>query len=447
MQSLNLSENSVNSEIQKNTQEGLLGRLNQSADRVVDISNCLTIYNSLQMDENFHKNFPNFKKEFFGKLGGVKELLHENAILEVSDVIIGGRAIKSELYNLKTQIRSFDDDSKRHFCAGLSELFLKNAPKISSSELAILEELNPNFYLENPNFKKQFLQKVGEEFNVLRKNKEFWEGNVEALTQDKPELRGYFCEGLSNALTQLEPQTAIGLQNSYQLFQLLSEKSVENLGVVGQFLLKFTQNKQSFAEDSRKKIDENLKSFPQKFAQSFVDFLTNVKDEDGKQKANALIEDIRTNGSIELIREITILLDRNLSRDGVTGTASGIQVRSLMQTYSDLEGWRMPNLASVNQDVTILADGSRLSSLRGVSEEVQRESFLSNCANLFACIRSGRERESGGGPVASQSLASQVNPNQQPALTNSMDGRTASPSAQNIAVVASLVNPSSTRNQ
>ena len=400
------------------------------------------------MDENFHKNFPNFKKEFFGKLGGVKELLHENAILEVSDVIIGGRAIKSELYNLKTQIRSFDDDSKRHFCAGLSELFLKNAPKISSSELAILEELNPNFYLENPNFKKQFLQKVGEEFNVLRKNKEFWEGNVEDLTRDKPELRGYFCEGLSNALTQLEPQTAIGLQNSYQLFQLLSEKPVENLGVVGQFLLKFTQNKQSFAEDLRKKIDKNLKSFPQKFAQSFVDFLTNVKDESGKKEANALIEDIRTNGSLELIREITILLDRNLSRGGVTGTASGIQVGSLRQTYSDIKGRsRMQNSASANQDVTILADGSRLSSLRGVSEEVQRESFLSSCANLFACIRSGRERESGGGPVASQSLASnRGNQTQQPALTNSMDGRTASPSAQNIAVVASLVNPSSTRN-
>ena len=425
-------------------QAELLGKFDQSPDRVVDVSNCLKIYNSLQKGENF----PSFKEEFFGKLGGVKELLHENAILEVSDVIIGGRAIKSELYNLKTQIQSFDDDSKRHFCAGLSELFLKNASTISSSELAILQELNPNFYSENPNFKKQFLQKVGEEFNALRKNVNFWKDNVEALTHDKPESQGYFCEGLSQALTQLQPKTAIGLQNSYQLFELLSEKTVEKPTVAVGLISKFVENKSKFAESSKTKIDENLESFPQKFAQSFVDFLTKVKDESGKKEANALIEDVRTNGSLELIREIKILLDRNFSRDGITGTASGIQVRNLQQTYSDLEGWRMPNLASDNQGGIILDDGSRLSSLRGVSEEDrQRQSFLSSCANLFACIRSDRERENGGGPVASQSLASQVNPNQQPALTNSMDGRTASPSAQNIAVVASLVTPNSTRNQ
>ena len=366
-------------------------------------------------------------------MGGVEELLYQNSMMEDSDLLIGGRAIKSKLYNLKTQIQSFDDDSRRHFCAGLSELFLKNASLISKDEFKILEELDPNFDQNNPNFKKQFLQKVGEEFNVLRKNKEFWEGNVEALTHDKAELRGYFCEGLSNALTQFQPKTAIGLQNSYQLYQLLSEKPVENLGVVGQFLLEFTQNKQSFAEDSKTKINENLESFPQKFAQSFVDFLTNVKDESGKKEANALIEDIRTNGSLELIREITILLDRNLSRDGVTGTASGIQVGSLRQTYSDIKGRsRMQNSASANQDVTILADGSRLSSLRGVSEDDrQQQSFLSRCANLFRCIRSDLERENGAGPVASQSLASnRDNQTQQPALTNSMDGRTASPSAQ-----------------
>ena len=445
MQSPNLLAITVNSEIQKNTQEGLLGRLNQSADRVVDISNCLTIYNSLQLDENFHKNFPNFKKEFFGKLGGVKELLHENAILEVSDVIIGGRAIKSELYNLKTQIQSFDDDSKRHFCAGLSELFLKNAPKISNAELAILEELNPNFYLENPNFKKQFLQKVGEEFNVLKKNVNFWIDNVEALTHDKAELRGYFCEGLSNALTQFQPKTAIGLQNSYQLYQLLSEKPVENLGVVGQFLLEFTQNKQSFAEDSKTKINENLESFPQKFATDFVNFLTNVNNENGKQEANALIEDICKSGSLELITEIKKLLDQNLNKNGVTGTAKGIQVIKIQEAFTRLGGQEEP-LASVNQGGIILDDGSRLSSSQGVSKEVQRKSLLSGCLDLFACIRSDRERENGGGPVASQSLVERVNQTQQPALTNSMAG-TASPSAQNIAAVASLVTPNSTRNQ
>jgi len=423
MQSYNFS---ANSEIQKNTQEGLLNRLNQSPDIVVDVDNCLTIYNSLQSDENFHRNFPNFKKEFFGKLGGVKELLYENAILEVSDVIIGGRAIKSELYNLKTQIQSFDDDSRRHFCAGLSELFLKNASKISNAELAILEELNPNFYSENPNFKKQFLQKVGEEFNVLKKNVNFWIDNVEALTHDNDELRGYFCEGLSNALTQLQPKTAIGLKNSYQLFQLLSEKKVENPTVTVGLISKFVENKSNFAESSKTKIDENLKSFSQKFAKDFLNFLTKVKYEIEKQEANDLIEHICISGSLELIQEIKNLLDQNISRFGVTGTPKGIKVINIKEAYTKLGGQEEP-LASVNQAET--ADGSSLFSSRGVSEESPKQrSFLSNCANLFGCIRSDREGENGLDPVASpQSSVSQVNSTQQPDSKNSMTKTTILP--------------------
>ncbi len=426
-------QNSVDFENQRNAQEGLLGRLNQSADRAVNVSNCLEIYNSLQSDKNFHNNFPNFKKEFFGKLGGVKELLHENAILEVSDVIIGGRAIKSELYNLKTQIQSFDDDSRRHFCAGLSELFLKNAPKISNAELAILEELNPKFYLENPNFKKQFLQKVGEEFNVLRKNKEFWEGNVEALTLDKTELRGYFCEGLSNALTQFQPQTAIGLQNSYQLFQLLSEKPVENLGVVGQFLLKFTQNKQSFAEDSKTNIDENLKSFPQRFAQDFVNFLTKVKKPIGIDEANDLIDEICKSDSLELITEIKTLLDKNLNKNGVTGTPNGIKVIKIQEAYKRLGG--LEPLAPDNQGER-LADGSLLASSPSVSEEGL--SGQSSCfGNIFACIRVPDEILRSNNL---QSLASQVNPTQQPDSTSSPTGTVSSPPATTESASATVAN-------
>jgi hypothetical protein len=426
-------------------QAELLEKLDQSKDGVVDVSNCLKIYNSLQKDENFHQNFPNFKEKFFGKLGGAKELLHENTTLEVSDVIIGGRAIKSELYNLKTQIQSFDDDSKRHFCAGLSELFLKNASTISSSELAILEELNPNFYSENPNFKKQFLQKVGEEFNTLRKNVNFWKGNVANLAGEDHELQGYFCEELSNALNKLEPTRAIDLKNTFRLIKLFNGVDLDQPLEFENAISNFAQNKANFAEDSTLKIEENLNNFNKKFAQSIVDFLTKVKDGDqaGKKEANDLIEDIRTKGSLELIREIKILLDQNLSRNGVTGTAAGIQVGNLQQTYSDLEGWRMQPLASGNQGGIILDDGSRLSSSQGVSKGDRQQSFLSQCSNLFCCIRS--ERENGVQPVASQSLApNQVNLTEQPVLRNSMDG-TASPSAQNIAVVGSLVIPTTSR--
>ena len=414
-------------------QAELLGKLDQSADRVVDVSNCLKIYNSLQKDENFHQNFPNFKKEFFGKLGGVKELLHENATLEVSDVIIGGRAIKSELYNLKTQIQSFDDDSKRHFCAGLSELFLKNASTISSSELAILQELNPNFYSENPNFKKQFLQKVGEEFNVLRKNVNFWKDNVEALAHDKPESQGYFCEGLSNALNNLQPTRAIDLKNTFRLIKLLNGMDVDRPLEFENVISNFAQNKADFAEDSTLNIEKNLNNFNEKFAQSFVDFLTKVKDESGKKEANALIEDVRTNGSLELIREIKILLDRNFSRDGVTGTASGIQVRNLQQTYSDLEGWRMPNLASDNQGGIILDDGSQL--LQGVSlRNSKQDTILSQCASALCCcvnVKKDVKIDRGVGEVEEARKTA-------PTSVNSMGG-TVSPSTAEGPVNARLV--------
>ena len=433
MQSQNFLQNSVNFENQKITQEKLLEMLDKSTFRAVNVSNCLEIYNSLPRDEDF-------KEKFFVKLGGVEELIYQNSKMEDSDLLIGGRAIKSELYNLKTQIQSFDDDSKRHFCAGLSELFLKNASLISKDEFEILEELDPNFDQNNPNFKKQFLQKVGEEFNVLRKNKEFWEGNVEALTRDKTELRGYFCEGLSNALTQFQPKTAIGLRNSYQLFELLREKPVIPTVAVG-LISKFVENKSNFAESSKTKIDENLKNFPQKFAQSFVDFLTNVKDESesGKKEANDLIDEICKSDSLEHITEIKTLLDRNLSRYGETITAPGIKVIKIQTAITQLGGQEEP-LVSDNQGGIILDDGSRLSSLRGVSEDDrQQQSFLSSCANLFACIRSDRERENGGGPFASQSLASnRGNQTQQPALTNSMGG-TVSPSTAEGRVNARLV--------
>ena len=433
MQSQNFLQNSVNFENQKITQEKLLEMLDKSTFRAVNVSNCLEIYNSLPRDEDF-------KEKFFVKLGGVEELIYQNSKMEDSDLLIGGRAIKSELYNLKTQIQSFDDDSKRHFCAGLSELFLKNASLISKDEFEILEELDPNFDQNNPNFKKQFLQKVGEEFNVLRKNKEFWEGNVEALTRDKTELRGYFCEGLSNALTQFQPKTAIGLRNSYQLFELLREKPVIPTVAVG-LISKFVENKSNFAESSKTKIDENLKNFPQKFAQSFVDFLTNVKDESesGKKEANDLIDEICKSDSLEHITEIKTLLDRNLSRYGETITAPGIKVIKIQTAFTQLGGQEEP-LVSDNQGGIILDDGSRLSSLRGVSEDDrQQQSFLSSCANLFACIRSDRERENGGGPFASQSLASnRGNQTQQPALTNSMGG-TVSPSTAEGRVNARLV--------
>ena len=433
MQSQNFLQNSVNFENQKITQEKLLEMLDKSTFRAVNVSNCLEIYNSLPRDEDF-------KEKFFVKLGGVEELIYQNSKMEDSDLLIGGRAIKSELYNLKTQIQSFDDDSKRHFCAGLSELFLKNASLISKNEFKILEELDPNFDQNNPNFKKQFLQKVGEEFNVLRKNKEFWEGNVEALTRDKTELRGYFCEGLSNALTQFQPKTAIGLRNSYQLFELLREKPVIPTVAVG-LISKFVENKSNFAESSKTKIDENLKNFPQKFAQSFVDFLTNVKDESesGKKEANDLIDEICKSDSLEHITEIKTLLDRNLSRYGETITAPGIKVIKIQTAFTQLGGQEEP-LVSDNQGGIILDDGSRLSSLRGVSEDDrQQQSFLSSCANLFACIRSDRERENGGGPFASQSLASnRGNQTQQPALTNSMGG-TVSPSTAEGRVNARLV--------
>ena len=46
MQSLNLSENSVNFEIQKK-QEELLGRLDKSEYIAVNVSNCLEIYKFL----------------------------------------------------------------------------------------------------------------------------------------------------------------------------------------------------------------------------------------------------------------------------------------------------------------------------------------------------------------------------------------------------------------
>ncbi len=431
MQSQNFLQNSVNFENQKITQEKLLEMLDKSTFRAVNVSNCLEIYNSLPRDEDF-------KEKFFVKLGGVEELIYQNSKMEDSDLLIGGRAIKSELYNLKTQIQSFDDDSKRHFCAGLSELFLKNASLISKDEFEILEELDPNFDQNNPNFKKQFLQKVGEEFNVLRKNKEFWEGNVEALTRDKTELRGYFCEGLSNALTQFQPKTAIGLRNSYQLFELLREKPVIPTVAVG-LISKFVENKSNFAESSRNKIDKNLKNFPQRFAQDFVNFLTKVKNPIGIGEANNLIDEICKSDSLELITEIKTLLDKNSLRDGVTGTPNGIKVIKIQEAYKRLGG--LESLAPDNQGER-LDDGSRLSSSQGVSEEVQRKSLLSGCLDLFACIRSYREKENGVGPDDSQSLASQVNPEQQPDLTNSMAGTT-SPTAQNIAVAAH----NSTRNQ
>ena len=434
MQRSNLSAISVNFEIQKK-QEELLERLDKSEFRaVVNVSNCLKIYNSLPMDKDFKKNF-------FVKLGGVEELVYQNSKMEDSDLLLEGRPIKKGLWELQDSIKYLDSESKQYFCAGLSELFLKNASLISKNEFKILEELDPNFDQNNPNFKKQFLQKVGEEFNVLRKNKEFWEGNVEDLTQDKPELRGYFCEGLSQALTQLQPKTAIGLQNSYQLFELLSEKTVEKPTVAVGLISKFVENKSKFAESSKTKIDENLKNFPQKFAQSFVDFLTNVKDESesGKKEANDLIDEICKSDSLEHITEIKTLLDRNLSRYGETITAPGIKVIKIQTAFTQLGGQEEP-LVSDNQGGIILDDGSRLSSLRGVSEDDrQQQSFLSSCANLFACIRSDRERENGGGPFASQSLASnRGNQTQQPALTNSMGG-TVSPSTAEGRVNARLV--------
>jgi hypothetical protein len=354
----------------------------------------------------------------------------------VSDVIIGGRAIKSELYNLKTQIQSFDDDSKRHFCAGLSELFLKNASTISSSELAILEELNPNFYSENPNFKKQFLQKVGEEFNTIRKNVNFWKDNVANLVGNDNELQGYFCEGLSNALNNLQPTRAIDLKNTFRLIKLLNGMDVDRPLEFENVIFNFAQNKADFAEDSTLNIEKNLNNFNKKFAQSFVDFLTKVKDESGKIEANDLIEDICTNGSFELIREIKTLLDRNLSRYGETITPPGIKVIEIQKAFTRLGG--QEPLASDNQGGIILDDGSRLSSLRGVSEEDrQQQSVLSSCANFFHCIRVG-EIKKGIESFASQSLVSQVNPIQQPALTNSMAG-TVSPSTAEGGVTARLV--------
>jgi hypothetical protein len=70
--------------------------------------------------------------------------------------------------------------------------------------------------------KKQFLQKVGEEFNTLRKNVNFWKGNVANLAGEDHELQGYFCEGLSNALNKLEPTRAIDLKNTFRLIKLFN---------------------------------------------------------------------------------------------------------------------------------------------------------------------------------------------------------------------------------
>ena len=101
MQRSNLSAISVNFEIQKK-QEELLERLDKSEFRaVVNVSNCLKIYNSLPMDKDFKKNF-------FVKLGGVEELVYQNSKMEDSDLLLEGRPIKKGLWELQDSIKYLD---------------------------------------------------------------------------------------------------------------------------------------------------------------------------------------------------------------------------------------------------------------------------------------------------------------------------------------------------